>query len=92
MLDKNKGHDLLLKHERVDVKTAEAMGSFVFILLALAAFAAFFFIALTREQRFVVWAMANAQNIQLRNKLAALVVNKERRENRAAAASKNVSV
>jgi hypothetical protein len=68
------------------------MGSFVFILLALAAFAAFFFIALTREQRFVVWAMANAQNIQLRNKLAALVANKERRENRAAAASKNVSV
>jgi hypothetical protein len=92
VLDKNKGHDLLLKHERVDVKTAEAMGSFVFILLALAAFAAFFFIALTREQRFVVWAMANAQNIQLRNKLAALVANKERRENRAAAASKNVSV
>jgi hypothetical protein len=92
VLDKNKGHDLLLKHERVDVKTAEAMGSFVFILLALAAFAAFFFIALTREQRFVVWAMATAQNIQLRNKLAALVANKERRENRAAAASKNVSV
>jgi hypothetical protein len=92
VLDKNKGHDLLLKHERVDVKTAEAMGSFVFILLALAAFAAFFFIALTREQRFVVWAMAKAQNIQLRNKLAALVANKERRENRAAAASKNVSV
>jgi hypothetical protein len=92
VLDKNKGHDLLLKHERVDVKTAEAMGSFLFILLALAAFAAFFFIALTREQRFVVWAMANAQNIQLRNKLAALVANKERRENRAAAASKNVSV
>jgi hypothetical protein len=36
--------------------------------------------------------MAKAQNIQLRNKLAALVANKERRENRAAAASKNVSV
>jgi len=68
------------------------MGSFVFILLALAAFTAFFFIALSREQRFVVWAMTKAQNIQLRNKLAALVANKERRENRAAAASKNVSV
>ena len=89
-MDKNKGHDLLLKHERVDVKTAEAMGSFVFILLALAAFAAFFFIALSREQRFVVWAMAKAQNIQLRNKFAALVAKKERKEIRAAA--KNASV
>jgi len=96
VLDKKKGHEPLLRHERADVKTAEAMGSFIFILIALAAFAAFFFIALSREQRFVVWALAKAQNIQLRKKLAAMIVKKERKENRAvavAAASKsNVAV
>ena len=90
MLDKTKDHDPLLKHERADVKTAQAMGSFVLILFALVTFGAFFFIALSREQRFVVWAMAKAQNIQLRNKFAALVAKKERKEIRAAA--KNASV
>jgi hypothetical protein len=90
VLDKTKGHDPLLKHERADVKTAQAMGSFVLILFALVTFGAFFFIALSREQRFVVWAMAKAQNIQLRNKFAALVAKKERKEIRAAA--KNASV
>ena len=96
VLDKKKGHEPLLRHERADVKRAEAMGSFIFILIALAAFAAFFFIALSREQRFVVWALAKAQNIQLRKKLAAMIVKKERKENRgaavAAASKSNVAV
>ena len=89
VLDKTKGHDPLLKHERADVKTAQAMGSFVLILFALVTFGAFFFIALSREQRFVVWAMAKAQNIQLRNKCCAGC--KERKEEIRAAA-KNASV